>query len=54
MMSKKMSKKPTPTFQTEVSAEKTKNQLVEPAGQKPKTTVNSAPTAKTDKPEVEP
>ena len=31
----------------------TKNQLVEPAGQEPETTANSAPTAKTDESEVE-
>jgi hypothetical protein len=31
----------------------TEDQLAEPAGKEPKTTVNSAPTAKTDKYEVE-
>jgi hypothetical protein len=52
-MSKKMSKKTTQTLQTEISAGKTKNQLEEPAGKEPKTTVNSAPTAKTAKSKVE-
>jgi hypothetical protein len=52
-LDRKMSQTINLTFQTETSAGMTKNQLVEPAGQKPKTTVNSAPTAKTDKSEVE-
>jgi hypothetical protein len=52
-MSKKKSQNTTLTFQAETSAGMTKNKLPEPAGEEPKTTVNSAPTAKTDKYEVE-
>jgi hypothetical protein len=52
-MSKKISQTINLTFQTGISAGMPKNQLVEPAGQEPKTTVDSAPTAKTDKSEVE-
>ena len=51
-ISKKISQTIDLTFQTEISAGMTKNQLVEPAGQEPKTTANSALTAKTDKSEV--
>jgi hypothetical protein len=42
-MSKKLSQRTTLTFQAETSAGMTKNQLAEPAGKEPKTTVNSAP-----------
>ena len=52
-MSEKLSQRTTLTFQAETSAGMTKDQLAEPAGEEHKTTVNSAPTAKTDKYEVE-
>jgi hypothetical protein len=52
-ISKKLSQRTTLTFQAEISAGMTKNQPAVPAGKEPKTTVNSAPAAKTDKSEVE-
>ena len=42
-MSRRMSKKTTKTFQTKISAGRTKNQLAAPAGKEPKTDVNSTP-----------
>ena len=56
-MSKRISEKMfmtmTDTFQTGIPAGKTMNQLAVPAGKKPKTTVNSLPTAKIAKSKVE-
>jgi hypothetical protein len=52
-ISKKLFQRTSLTFQAETSAGMTKDQLAEPAGKEPKTTINSASTAKTDKYEVE-
>jgi hypothetical protein len=41
-MSRRRSKKTTTTFQTEISAGRTKNQLAAPADKEPKTDVNSS------------
>ena len=51
-MSKKISQTIDLTSQTEISAGMTKNKLVEPAGQEPKTSSNSPPTAKMTKSKV--
>jgi hypothetical protein len=52
-MSKKLYQRTTLIFQAEISAGMTKNQPAVPSNQGPKTTLNSAPAAKTDKSEVE-
>jgi hypothetical protein len=51
-MSKKLFQRTTLILQAEISAGMTKNQPAAPADQGPKTTLNSAPAAKTDKSEV--